>query len=174
MERNFKFSLIVLTIFTIFNVNAQKHITYKDVLYNGEPARLNLATGEFILIGSNGKDSIINTKMADEDTSIERLNFHIVESGEDLESVSKQYGLNVNELKSANYLKSNMLRVGQKLRVRNFDKIEETHSDSIWIVQKGHSLYHISRITGVSITTLKRLNGLKNNNLAIGQKLFLK
>ena len=42
-----------------------------------------------------------------------------------------------------------------------------------YLVKKGDTLYSISRKFGLSVSTLKQLNGLKDNTIAIGQKLKL-
>jgi len=175
MEKNFKFVLWVLVTFVCMNTSAQTNGYYKDVLLNGKPARLNLSTGEFIFTDSNGKDSIVNARSKkDADTSIERLNYHIVASGENLLDISKQYGLSLAKIKDENNLKTTLVRVGQKLRVRNFDKPDVNFDSDIWEVKKGHTLYYISLKTKVSVETIKRLNGLKGNTIKIGQKLYLK
>lgn len=176
MQKNYKVSLFLLVVIVFqFNLQAQNRTSYKDVLLNGKEAKLNLATGEFIFKDSNGNDSIVNARKNNkEDSSIDRLNYHIVEKGENLAIISKQYGLTINKIKEVNNLETTLVSVGQKLRVRNFNEVDVKKSDDIWIVVKGNSLYGISRKTGVSIETIKRLNGLKNNNLSIGQKLYLK
>jgi LysM repeat protein len=46
--------------------------------------------------------------------------FHVVLSGETLYSISKKYGVTVEELVARNGLKNNSISVGQKLRIRNF------------------------------------------------------
>ena len=175
MPKNYSFIFLFIVLCTsVVNLQAQTKIAYKDVLLNGKPARLNLSTGEFIFIGSDGNDSIVKAKRPDEDYSIERLNYHIVKPGENLLEISGQYGLTLSEIKAANNLKTTLVSVGQKLRVRNIEDEDVNNSESIWIVSKGHTLYYISKKTGISVETIKRLNGLKGNNLAIGQKLYLK
>lgn len=175
MQKKYKNLVLIVTILVCgFNLQAQARIAYKDVLLNGKPARLNLKTGEFIFTDSKGTDSIVKAKRPDEDNSLDRLNYHIVKSGEKLLDISEQYGLSLKEIKDANNLKTTLVSVGQKLRVRNFEELREEKTKDIWIVSKGQTLYLISRKTGVSIKTIKQLNGLKNNTLAIGQKLYLK
>lgn len=175
MLRNFKFVLCVLVTFVCTTMSAQQKPYFKDVLLNGKAAKLNLATGEFIFVGSDGKDSIVNArKKNEEDISINRLNYHIVAPGENLLDISKQYGLSLVKIKEVNNLKTTLVTVGHKLRVRNFDEPDPDQSADIWEVKKGHTLYYISIKTNVSVAALKRLNGLKNNNLSIGQKLYLK
>lgn len=175
MRRNYKtICLIIAVLACSYNLTAQSKTSFKDVLLNGKEAKLNLATGEFIFKDANGNDSIVNARKRTEDNSIDRLNYHTVVAGENLAIISKQYGLTINKIKEANNLKTTLVSVGQKLRVRNFNEVAKTDSAKVWVVEKGNSLYGISRKTGVSIETIKRLNGLKNNNLSIGQKLYLK
>jgi len=45
---------------------------------------------------------------------------------------------------------------------------------SFHIVKEGDNLYRISVKTGVSVKEIQRLNNLSNNNIRMGQKLYLK
>lgn len=47
-------------------------------------------------------------------------------------------------------------------------------SDRIHIVQKGDTLYNISKRYQIDVETLKRMNNLSDNNIQIGQKLNVK
>lgn len=175
MQRNYKILCFIIVVLACkLSLQAQTKTVYKDVLLNGKEAKLNLATGEFIFRDSKGNDSIVNARKKTEDNSIERLNYHTVASGENLDIIAQQYGLTINKIKVANNLKTTLVSVGQKLRVRNFLKEDENKPENIWVVAKGQTLYYIHIKTGVSVETIKRLNGLKNNNLSIGQKLYLK
>ena len=42
-----------------------------------------------------------------------------------------------------------------------------------YVVQSGDSLYLISKAFNVPVKTIRELNGLKNDNLRIGQKIFV-
>jgi len=46
-----------------------------------------------------------------------RVQTHVVQQGESIAKIAKQYGISVQALRSENNLKSNLIRVGQKLRV---------------------------------------------------------
>ena len=56
-------------------------------------------------------------------------------------------------------------------------KIEESdewvENSNMYVVQKGDTLYSISKRYGLTVEQLKQLNGLTSNNLAIGQKLII-
>ncbi|NHN25384.1 LysM peptidoglycan-binding domain-containing protein [Flavobacterium jejuense] len=45
---------------------------------------------------------------------------------------------------------------------------------SLYIIQKGDTLYSLSRKFNLSVEELKKINGLKDNSLSIGQKIRLK
>lgn len=50
----------------------------------------------------------------------------------------------------------------------------EAKNEEVYKVQKGDTLYSLSRKYGVSVEDIKKMNGLKNNNLQIGQELYFK
>jgi flagellum-specific peptidoglycan hydrolase FlgJ len=68
------------------------------------------------------------------------------------------------------------------IKKRNFKYQKETTSKEpkvvaktkTYKVKKGDTLYSISRKYGISVSLLKKLNGLKSNTISIGQKLILK
>lgn len=101
-------------------------------------------------------------------------NVHIVKSGEALFSLARRYNLSLSELKRKNNLNSNVITVGQKLRVNDFKTTNVDDDVSVWTVLKGDTLYHIARKMGINIDALKRLNGLTDNLILVGQKLLLK
>lgn len=96
-------------------------------------------------------------------------NVYVVKKGDTLWSIAKKYNLTVNEIKELNNLSSNLLNVGQSLKVIN-DKI---YDNDIYVVESGDTLYSISQRYGISVDELKKYNNLINNNLNIGQQLFI-
>jgi LysM repeat protein len=94
---------------------------------------------------------------------------YVVRRGDSLWSISKKYGISVDELKRMNNLSSNLLSVGQTLRVKG---VPETNNE-IYVVKSGDTLYGIASRFGVNVDDLRRYNNLSGNVLSIGQQLFI-
>ncbi len=95
-------------------------------------------------------------------------NYYTVKSGDSLWSISRKFGITVNELKDANNLSSNLLSIGQNLIIPG--KVPEKVSDE-YAVQKGDTLYSIARKFNTTVDNLKSLNNITTDSLAIGQIL---
>lgn len=94
-------------------------------------------------------------------------NYYTVKSGDSLWSISKKYGISVDELKSANNLSSNLLSVGQNLLIPTY----EEDASNTYVVVSGDTLYKIANMYNTSVNELKSLNNLSTYNLSIGQIL---
>ncbi len=90
---------------------------------------------------------------------------YVVQMGDTLYGISKQFGVSVEEIKLTNDLVSNTISVGQVLR------IPTTETTFLYVVKKGDTLYSIAREYNVSVLELKNINNLTSDNLAIGQQL---
>ena len=105
----------------------------------------------------------------------EEENIYIVKKGDSLYSIANKYNTTVDELKRINNLTSNILSIGQVLKLpsdkaSNVEKEENTIS---YTVQKGDSLYSIARKYNTTIDRIKDLNNLTTNLLSIGQVLLI-
>lgn len=105
----------------------------------------------------------------------EKENIYIVKKGDSLYSIANKYNTTVEELKRINNLTSNILSIGQVLKLpsdkaNNVEKEENTIS---YTVQKGDSLYSIARKYDTTIDRIKDLNNLTTNLLSIGQVLLI-
>ena len=94
---------------------------------------------------------------------------YIVKAGDTLFSIANKYNLTVDKLKVLNNLNDNILKVGQKL---NVSEINDSDYDK-YIVQKGDTLYYISRLFKISVDKLKEINNLDSNLLTVGQELLV-
>ena len=88
---------------------------------------------------------------------------YIVKKGDTLWDIANKYNTSVDNLKKINNLKSNILYIGQVLKLPS----------NIYIVKKGDSLWKIAKENNTSINKLINDNNLKSTILQIGQKLII-
>ena len=94
---------------------------------------------------------------------------HIVQQGETLFSIARDYTITVGELRQWNNLDSDNLRPGQTIRISAPDaKNQITHT-----VEQGETLFSISRRYGVTIAEIQQWNDLRTNNLDLGSELII-
>lgn len=91
---------------------------------------------------------------------------HIVEDGDTLYSISRAYGVSVQDLKEWNHIDGNTIHNGDVLNIKKHPNKSTFHT-----VQKKETLYRIARKYNITIDKLKQINHLKNNNLSVGQEL---
>ncbi|UJH69055.1 LysM peptidoglycan-binding domain-containing protein [Allomuricauda sp. SCSIO 65647] len=115
-----------------------------------------------------------------------------VRSGDYLGKIAQRYGVGVSQIKRWNGLRSNNLRIGQRLTIfprkpyvaktatakksagKTASPTAVANNAKVHTVQKGDSLWTISRkYPGVSIENLREWNGISGNNLKPGTKLKL-
>ncbi|MCX8041920.1 MAG: LysM peptidoglycan-binding domain-containing protein, partial [Thermodesulfobacteriaceae bacterium] len=105
--------------------------------------------------------------------------FHTVKKGETLESIAKSYNTTVEEIKKLNNLKTNRLKIGQKLVVESRERAKESpkeRSSQNFIshtVKKGETLERIAKTYGVTVEEIKEANRLKKNQIQVGQKILI-
>ena len=98
---------------------------------------------------------------------------YTVQSGDSLWSIAKRNNVTVDALKSANKLTTNVLSIGQVLKIPR-SVIEDnngTEADIIYVVAPGDSLWAIARQYGVTVDQLKQVNNLVSDLLSVGMEL---
>ncbi|MTG97869.1 MULTISPECIES: lytic transglycosylase domain-containing protein [Myroides] len=105
-----------------------------------------------------------------------RSKYHTIRKGESVGIIAQKYGLTVAQLKKMNNMKSNTIYPGKKLIVGKTVVAQASASKGFYTVQKGDSLYSISRkIPGVTIARLCELNNMQNDSpIHPGMKLKIK
>ena len=111
-----------------------------------------------------------------------------VRSGDYLGRIARKYGVRVSQIKRWNGLRSNNLRIGQRLTIyprkpvtdkpvtskQTVNKVVNTEGKTTYKVQNGDSLWSISqKFPGVSIDNIRKWNGLSGNKLKIGTTLVV-
>lgn len=92
---------------------------------------------------------------------------YIVQKGDTLWNISKKLDTSVDEIKRLNNLTSNLLFVGQELKVPNYYTVEDSNIN--YIVKKGDNLYNIAKAYNTTVPELKSYNNITSDNLSIGQ-----
>lgn len=105
---------------------------------------------------------------------------HIVEAGQTLYGISKMYSTTVDSLKYYNDLDGG-LKPGYQLKIREINAFPKTGTNEVKIsgsgnfsihkVEKGETLYSISRKYGVSVKDIQEWNGKTDNAVSIGEEL---
>lgn len=95
--------------------------------------------------------------------------YYIVEKGDTLYSISRKFNIPVDTIKQINNIKDNIISIGQILYLQEQNNTEY----DTYIVQKGDSLYAISRKYNIPVNELIEINNLSNLTLQIGQKLLV-
>lgn len=115
---------------------------------------------------------------------------HTVKKGETLYRISREHKVSVQELKNANHLSSEVLRIGQTLtlpgkKVNQSNATQASTSQknvvsstvsagNTYVVKKGDSLYGIARKHKVGINDILQANALKDaSKITVGQKLMI-
>jgi LysM repeat protein len=155
----------------------------------------NLRVGQKLIIPTSSKSNHINAEAKKEtDTSAQGKKpletksnpssvsiEYTVREGDTLGVIANNFGVSVRELKAANGLRSDSLRVGKVLIIPGaVDKevVREASPRPVFIsrryvVKKGDSLHGLSKKFGTSITSIKEASGIKGNAIRIGQVLTI-
>ena len=112
-----------------------------------------------------------------------------VRSGDFLGKIAERYGVGVSQIKNWNGLRSNNLRIGQRLTIyprKIPSSISSTNASKsstnsvaaagakVHTVKSGDSLWTISKkYPGISIDNLRKWNGISGNDIKPGTKLKL-
>jgi LysM repeat protein len=109
---------------------------------------------------------------------------HTVAAKETLFSISKIYGVSMDELKQWNNLTDNALSIGQELVIKKKNTVntisvsnQSTHATvakkGTHVVAEKETMYSITRQYGITVDQLKEWNDLQTNELKIGQILIV-
>jgi LysM repeat protein len=101
---------------------------------------------------------------------------HRVEAGETLFSISRKYGVTVNEIVQLNPNVENGLKAGQIIKIpgQHASSVAEITSPVYHTVEPSETLFSIARKYQVSLSDLRSINQLTSDNISPGQKLLIK
>ena len=106
---------------------------------------------------------------------------YTVKSGDSVWKISHEHGMSMDELKSLNGLKDNLIIPGQVLKIKGTSsdakqKIktsskETAEAGATYVVKSGDSLWAVANKQGLTVAELKRINGLSSDTIYVGQRL---
>lgn len=152
-----------------------------DTLYSIANAN-NISVDELVdlndLINSDiypGQELLISISFKEEDIENNKDNIYVVTSGDTLWSIARKNNISVSDLLNTNNLTSNFLSVGQVLIIPT--EVESSGKDlnntTLYTVQKGDTLWSISKLFNVTVNDIRKYNNLNSDFLTIGQTLII-
>ncbi len=131
---------------------------------------INRLDGDVIHVGQKLRlKSAAPARSVSADDHDEEPREYTVRRGDTLSKIALRFDVGLGFLRQLNKLKSDLIRPGQKLRLRA-SRLEE----AVHVVKEGETLTEIARRYRVSVSQLQSLNALVGDRILIGQKLRLK
>ncbi len=111
---------------------------------------------------------------------------YVVQQGENIGVIARKHKISITDLQVWNQLQSDNIEAGTKIIVGKklmFDKNktvvlkttkavkESKNKDQLYYVKKGDSLFSIAQKQGVTVSDIKKWNGIRGNELKPGMKL---
>ena len=156
---------------------------------NGIPKGRRVLANSTLLVRSTGTEDqqdiaaeLANAKLQLSPTTTWRRVTYRVRSGDTLSGIARRWRITMKSIVTANRLRSDRLRVGQRLvlTVPNVPRQaiastqrSESSQHVIHRVRSGESLYTIGKRYGVSVDRIKAANGLRRNTIRVGQELVI-
>lgn len=168
----------------LFSIAKKFNVSLEDLKKWNNLNDLNVEQGSKLALVNNDEDP---TKEATYKTEV-KITEHIVDRGENLGIIARKYDVSISDIKDWNKIEDNNIQLGAKLIVgKKYVVLTDTKNTQtkkeniavndrdevkLYYVKKGDSLFSIAKkYPGVSISDLKKWNGIKNERLKAGMKL---
>jgi LysM repeat protein len=163
---------------TLFSLSRQYGTTVEDIIKSNPDMADNLPIEAIIEIPIP-----VVPKIAGDKSRI----LHTVQPSETLFSISKQYKVEIKQIREWNQIEDNNISIGQELVIYPAKALSSAEKDTPIAnqtyteqriqmkhqVQAGETLYSLARKYNVSRKDIKEWNNLSNNNINIGQELIV-
>ncbi len=148
---------------TLYKI-AQNYNTTPD-----EIKRLNGLTSNTLMIGQQLRIPTANQE--NPPSSPGTQTYYTVQPNDSLYKIAQMFNTSVDKIMAANGLTNTNLSIGQRLIIPNGQVTPSPSEPNTYVVQSGDSLWSIAKKWNTTVEELKRINGLSNNNLSLGQVL---
>ncbi|MFM2654126.1 LysM peptidoglycan-binding domain-containing protein [Vibrio owensii] len=151
------------------SVIAQKYGTSTKAIMSANKLKSSgLAVGQKLKIPGSGAASV---SIPNKPNTVETETItHTVKSGEFLGKIASHYKVKIADIRRENNLKSDTLWVGQKLKITVAVKDKPIRKHK---VARGEYLGKIASKYGVSVSSIRKANNLRSDELAVGQVLII-
>ncbi|OIK10593.1 hypothetical protein BIV60_20445 [Bacillus sp. MUM 116] len=197
-------SKLTTTTYVVKNGDSLSKIAVKYKTTVAELKKLNQLKSDRIYVGQKlqvaGKAAPGNSALAETPpkqtttTPAKNVSSYTVKSGDTLGKIVKEFGLSLADLKALNGLKSDLIYVGQNLKVTGKPaeaakppatqppknpvqpakpQTPQTNATD-YIVKSGDTLGGIASKAGMTVAELKTLNNMTSDRIYVGQKLKIK
>lgn len=145
---------------TLYSIATRYSVSVNELIRLNNLSSTTLSVGQQLRIPING------------DTTVQDYVIYTVKVGDNLYSIAKRYNVTVDNIKMVNNLTSNLLSIGQKLRIPIFNGNSNIDNQySTYVVKSGDTLYKIANRYGMTVSQLMAINKLESTSLSIGQVL---
>ena len=168
----------------LFSIAKKFNVSLEDLKKWNNLDGLNVEQGSKLALVNNDEEPSKETTYKTE----VKITDHIVDRGETLGSIARKYDVSISDIKDWNKLEDNNVQLGAKLIVgkryvvssenknivnkKENIAVNDRDEVKLYYVKKGDSLFSIAKkYPGVSISDLKKWNGIKNESLKAGMKL---
>ena len=125
-----------------------------------------------------------STLKTTESKTTTKVMYHTVRRGENLTSIANRYNVTLNDIKSWNTIEGSRIYTGQKLKLfgtKYSDAVASTSTTPSaniaktfkYKIRPGESLGEIAEKLGVTVSQIKRWNGLNSNKIYAGRMLTI-
>ena len=117
---------------------------------------------------------VASVSAAPDESTVCRI-VHVVQRGETLYSIAREYGVSMWNIARANGITNpSKIYAGQRLVIPTGQSPGTEPAGTVHIVQRGETLYSIACRYGVSVWNIARANGIANpNRIYVGQRLVI-
>ncbi|WP_236823141.1 LysM peptidoglycan-binding domain-containing protein [Bhargavaea massiliensis] len=174
---------------TLWRIAVQNNVSVASLKsYNNLSSDL-IFPGQVLELAGSGKAQTSSSQAASKPASTSSASSYTVKSGDTLSKIAAVHGTSVPNLKSLNGLRSDLILVGQVLKVsgtasasssapskntttnKNTSTAQPSSNSSTYVVQRGDTLSKIANRYGMSYRKLMDLNGMSSTIIYPGQTL---